>query len=238
MSKLQRTRPNSFALMLAAALLATLVAAFALAPSVADVRAQSRHAPRVLTPTPTPTPEPTPQGESESQPRHASADKSKDALVSFVVMEYDGSLFNLPSTYVNDLAEIFTRELGQPATVSVSTADRGGRQEARKRAKEEPKAYVVLFEVEENASGMGGGGSYSDAYTVKTYTYAPKTGDLKYTDTIYLRPYRQTATVGGIPVPVPTRRVEQYPRQLQLEQASRDAADRLLSRFQIAPPQN
>jgi hypothetical protein len=37
-------------------------------------------------------------------------------------------------------------------------------------------------------------------------------------------------------VPVPTRRVERYPSQNQLEQAARDAADRLLSRFQITPP--
>ena len=74
--------------------------------------------------------------------------------------------------------------------------------------------------------------------TIKTYVYAPKTGDLKYMDTIYQRPYRQMATIGGIPVPVQTRRIEQYPSQLQLEQASRDAADRLLSRFHITPPQN
>ena len=49
---------------------------------------------------------------------------------------------------------------------------------------------------------------------------------------------RVRVALGGIPVPVPSRRIEQYPSQLQLEQASRDAADRLLSRFHVTPPQN
>jgi hypothetical protein len=35
---------------------------------------------------------------------------------------------------------------------------------------------------------------------------------------------------------VPTRRVERYPSQRELEQAARDAADRLLARFQVTPP--
>ena len=58
-------------------------------------------------------------------------------------------------------------------------------------------------------------------------------------DTVYQRPYHDTARVGGIPIPVPTRRIEQYPSQLQLEQAARDAADRLMQRFGvILPPDN
>ena len=53
---------------------------------------------------------------------------------------------------------------------------------------------------------------------------------------MFQRPYRDTATIGGVRVPVPSRRMERYPSQLQLEQAARDSADRLLSRFQITPP--
>ena len=71
---------------------------------------------------------------------------------------------------------------------------------------------------------------------VKTYVYTPKTADLKFTDTVYQRPYHDTARVGGIPIPVPTRRIEQYPSQLQLEQAARDAADRLMQRFGVTLP--
>ena len=140
---------------------------------------------------------------------------------------------------IDDLTENFASRLGQSASVSVTRADSGSRGDARKRAKDESDAYVVLFQVEEDmGAGTGAIGGDARALTIKTYVYAPKTGDLKYTDTIYQRPYRQTATIGGIPVPVPSRRIEQYPSQLQLEQASRDAADRLLSRFHVAPPQN
>ena len=71
---------------------------------------------------------------------------------------------------------------------------------------------------------------------LRTYVYTPKTGDLKYSDTMYQRPYQDSARIGGVRVPVPSRRIERYPSQLQLEQAARDAADRLLSRFQITPP--
>ncbi len=65
--------------------------------------------------------------------------------------------------------------------------------------------------------------------------------DLKFSDVIYQRPYRETATVGGVRIPVPggTRRIERYPSQLQLEQAARDAADSLLMRFGVRlPPDN
>ena len=71
---------------------------------------------------------------------------------------------------------------------------------------------------------------------LRTYVYTPKTADLKYHDTIFQRPYQDSARIGGVRVPVPSRRTERYPSQHQLEQAARDAADRLLSRFQITPP--
>lgn len=71
---------------------------------------------------------------------------------------------------------------------------------------------------------------------IKAYVYEPKTGDLKFVDTTFQRPARETATVGPVRIPVPTRRVERYPSQAQLEQAARDSADHLMSRFHIRPP--
>ncbi|HEX7956277.1 MAG TPA: hypothetical protein VF508_04995, partial [Pyrinomonadaceae bacterium] len=61
---------------------------------------------------------------------------------------------------------------------------------------------------------------------------------LKFTDLVYQRPYNDSARVGGVRIPVPSRRVGRYPSQFELEQAGRDAADRLLSRFQVAAPQD
>jgi len=185
---------------------------------------------------PPPPMEVKPQGESESGPKSES--KKPDALVSFVVMYAEDSALTIVDPLARDgVAKNFLRRLGASAAVSVTDGGRGRRQEARARAKEQEKAYVVLFELDEKAYGSGvGRGGDPRALVVRTYVYTPKAGDLKYTDIVYQRPYRQTARVGGLPIPVPTRTIERYPSQHELEQAARDAADRLLSRFQISPP--
>lgn len=189
---------------------------------------------------PSPVPaESEPQGESESGPPKRDASKKPDAVVSFVVMRGD-EMFTMVDPAARDgVAENFVRRLGQSQTVSVTNAGAGGRGDARTRAKGETTAYVVFFQMEEEGYGAGvGGRTDSRRLVIRTYVYAPKTGDLKFTDTIYQRPYRPTARVGGIPLPVPTRGIERYPSQHELEQAARDAADRLLARFQIRPTDN
>jgi hypothetical protein len=222
----------------AAARLVALLTLLALAACalVAVAWAQSgRKAQKTST---TPTAEAKPQGESESGSKPSTA-KTTDALVSFVVMQYDDVSYGLDPLARDGVMDNFVRRLGQSHAVSVTNAGKGRRQEARARAKEETTAYVVLFQMEEEAASTGGGSMGrvdSRTLILKTYVYTPKTADLKYVDTIYQRPYRQTARIGGIPVPVPTHRIERYPSQLELEQAARDAADRLLSRFQITPP--
>ena len=227
MSKPQHARRG----FVAAARGAAQVALILLAACVAAVGAQSgRHSQKTST---QPLPEATPQGESESKP--AGSSKPSDALVSFVVMEYNGTLYSVSSISTDSLADIFANRLGQPKAISVTRAGRGGRAQARERAKQEKEAYVVLFQIEEEMASPGN--RTESPIVIRTYVYEPKTGALKYVDTVYQRPYRSTATIGGVRVPVPsTRRIEQYPSQLQLEQAARDAADRLMSRFHITPP--
>jgi hypothetical protein len=209
-----------------------LLLALALCASVAWAQS-GRKAQKTST---TPTAEAKPQGESESGGAKPGTTKTPDALVSFVVMQYDDATYGLDPLARDGVADNFIRRLGQSHVVSVTNAGKGRRQDARTRAKEESTAYVVLFQMEEESGNGSMGGVDSRALILRTYVYTPKTGDLKYTDTIYQRPYRQTARIGGVPIPVPTRRIERYPSQLELEQAARDAADRLLSRFQIAPP--
>jgi hypothetical protein len=188
-------------------------------------------------PSPVPS-ESGPQGESESGPKPA-ASKKPDALASFVVMRGDEGILMIDPLARDGVAQVFLRRLGASEAVSVSNAGAGSRGEARTRAKGEATAYVVLFQLEEeNYATTTGGRADSRALVIKTFVYAPKTGDLKFTDTIYQRPYRGTARVGGIPVPVPTRGIERYPSQRELEQAARDAADRLLGRFHITPADN
>ncbi len=148
----------------------------------------------------------------------------------------DNTVFGIDSMTRDGVASAFLRRLGQVTSVEVSDGGKGHRQEARTRAKEEKKAYVVLFQLDEQAGGMSTGNVDSRTLVIRTFVYAPQTGDLKYTDTIYQRPYQDTARVGGVRIPVPSRRVSRYPSQHELEQAARDAADRLLGRFQVTPP--
>jgi hypothetical protein len=181
-----------------------------------------------------------PTGEAPKQGDPAAAkpeSKKPEALASFVVMRYeDASMFSIDPLALDGVASAFVRRLGQSAAVEVSDAGKGRRQEARARAKEEKKAYVVLFQLDEQVGDINTGRADSRTLILRTFVYTPQTGDLKFTDTVYQRPAYDSARVGGVRIPVPTRRVDRYPSQHELEQAARDAADRLLSRFQVTPP--
>jgi hypothetical protein len=185
-------------------------------------------------------PPPPPASDSTKQggPAAAKPEAKRDALVSFVVMRYDDTVFGIDPLARDGVAASFVRRLGQSAAVSVTDVGKGRRQDARARAKEEKTAYVVVFQLDEEVGGMSSTDVDSRTLIIRTYVYTPQTADLKYTDAVYQRPYRDTARVGRVRIPVPTRRVERYPSQQELEQAARDAADRLLSRFQITPPQD
>jgi hypothetical protein len=162
--------------------------------------------------------------------------KKVEPLVTFVVFKDDSISLGYDSLARDGVAAAFLRRLEQAGpTIAIKDGGKGRRQEARERAKKEETAYVVFFQMEE--TGMSDP-TMTDArgIVLRTYVYTPKTADLKYHDTVYQRPYQDSARVGGVRVPVPTRRVERYPSQLQLEQAARDAADRLLSRFHVTPP--
>jgi hypothetical protein len=172
------------------------------------------------------------QGDAAAKPEA----KKPEALVSFVVMRSDDSVFGVDPLARDGVGAAFLRRLGQSATVAVTDGGKGRRQDARTRAKEEKKAYVVLFQLDEQAGNMSVGGTDPRTLVLRTFVYTPQTGDLKFADTIYQRPAYDTARVGGVRIPVPTRRVERYPSQQELEQAARDAADRLLSRFSVTPP--
>lgn len=180
-----------------------------------------------------PTEAPKQGGTPEAKPEA----KKVEAAVSFVVMRSDDAVsFNVDSITRDGMASAFSRRLGQVPSVEVRDGGKGRRQEARARAREETKAYVVLFQLDEQADSVGNGRVDSRTLVIRTFVYSPQTGDLKYSDTVYQRPYQDSARVGGVRIPVPSRRVSRYPSQHELEQAARDAADRLLGRFQVTPP--
>ena len=161
--------------------------------------------------------------------------KKQDALVTFVVVKDDTLSVGYDSLARDGVAAAFVERLRQVGRdVEVKDGGKGRRTEARERAKKEEVAYVVFFQIDE--AGMTGTSTDARGLVLRTYVYTPKTGDLKYSDTLFQRPYQDTARVGGVRVPVPSRRMERYPSQRELEQAARDSADRLLSRFNVTPP--
>jgi hypothetical protein len=217
----------------AAAALVLVVASCAVL--AAGAAAQSGRKRPSQPPQPQPTAEAEPPGESESKPHPAAA----NAAVSFLVMEEDDSAFGTDGVSKREVLESFTARLARAPSVAVTQAGRGSRGEAHKRAKAEETAYVVLLILEEEDLGDPGRRrtrSNSRSLVLRTHVYAPKTGSLKFSDTIYQRAVRSSVGVGGVRLPVPTGTIGRYPSQLELRQAAQDAADRVLSRFQVAPP--
>ena len=216
------------------ALAAALLVALCWAGGAAAQSGRKRSGP------PTPQPAPAePRGESESGPKTSVAKPA--AAVAFAVMEQEDSAFGIDSMTRGDVLESFVARLGRSASVQVSRAGRGSRSDANKLAKADEHAHVVLVALEEDYYGDPGRRrrtrqSEQRSLVIRTYVYAPKTGSLKFSDTIYQRAARSSVGVGGVRLPVPTGTLGRYPSQLELRQAAQDAADRILSRFQIAPP--
>jgi hypothetical protein len=218
-------------------LLLLFAAAACLVALAAPAQSQSgRRKPAPLSPAPTPSPTPEAQGESESA---SGSRKASDAdLLSFTVHRLDGGYSFLDFSVEESVVNAFVQRLTRSKGLSASRGDKLTRKEAQTRAKSGEHAYVVLLDIEEESWG-GGVAGRTDTRTlvVKTYVYEPKTGVLKYVDRTAQRPYRQSATVGGVRLPLPSpRTIERYPNELQLEQAGRDAADRIMQRFSLRLP--
>lgn len=167
--------------------------------------------------------------------------KDVKPLASFVIAEDTGSAFEVDYTARRIVLGAFVARLDQSSVVAVTSGGRMTRKEARDRAKNQTEAFVVLVELEEELDGinMRGGRSRPEdrLLVIKSYVYTPATGDLKFTDRFVARPYDTRASVGGVRVPVPSG--GGYGLEAQFERAGRDAAQRLLSRFEIAlPPEN
>lgn len=225
----------------ASGMLMLLIVAACAWPSAGAAQSGRRQPPPISpVATPTPAPDQSEQGESESIPRGEEKKRDAGFVASFVIFEGDESFVWLDSRMRQDVTEAFMQRLGQSKAVSVSNAGRGARKQARDRAKTEGEAFVVLFQLEDQSLGASGSMGRADerSLVIRTFVFAPRTGDIKYQDTTYQRPYNESATIGGVRIPVPSRRIERYPSELQLRQAAQEAADRLMSRFGIILPPN
>lgn len=228
------TRRRRVSLVLPCALAALAAAGLAVAASAG---AQSgRRAPQPISPVGTPTPTPEPAGESESEGRP----KRAEALgPTFTVYQLDSPFPYIDWTVEGLVMSSFVERLSKSKDLSASLGGRKlTRKDAHEIAKKETVSHVLLVELTEDRMD---GGSVGQADTrrlgLKTYVYAPG-GSLKFVDHTYQRPLQQTTSIGGVrlPLPVPRRRVERFPNELELEQAARDAADRVMLRFNVRLP--
>lgn len=218
--------------------------AFALSAfsSVGDARAQSgRRTPGGAKKTETVPAAPEQQGESESKPRTKS-DQKNAPLVTFIIFESDDAFPDV-DLFSRDLVnDSFMQRFREASSVAATHGGKASRKTARDRAKNEKEAYVVLVQLEEMSAISGQqtiGRPDPRTLVIKTYVYVPGTGDLKFADRVEQRPYRPTATIGGVRVPTGRSRMERFPGQYQLEQAAHDAADRIMSKFNVLlPPRN
>ncbi len=197
---------------------------------------------RTPKPSERPQPSPTPPA-GTTAPGAASTpapgDKKPAALLSLIIFEFDNQFLSLPFNSTNLVLNSFAKRLSESPDVSFKIEGKLDRKGAIKRAKAETESHVVLVQLEEE-SAIGGRESIGQVnpatIAVKVYVYAPVEGTLKMQDRISQRIYRPTTSVGGVRVPLPVPQRGRTPIEDRLEQAGRDAADRLMSKFSIRQP--
>lgn len=185
-------------------------------------------------PSPVPTPAPASPASSETKPKTADA---KTALYTFLVYEESNTGVNIPLNA--DIAAFrgFSERLREASDLSVKQGGRGDRGRARDAAKKETTTYVVLVHVDADGFNTGRTAQTDPSNVVVRYfVYAPETGTLKHQGSVYMRSNNQGRVgIGGIRLP--GRGPFAY--ENMLEQAGRDAADRLMRNFSLRlPPDN
>lgn len=199
-----------------------------------EARGQSgRRSPRNPSPLPSPSP--------SSSPDAASAKPKTDAkpLYTFIVYEDNNLYTGLPMGVASVAYKGFMDRLSQSPEVTAKGAGRGGRARARDDAKRQTEAFVVVMQIEQDeyAPRTQTGGVNASSIVFKYTVFTPQTASVKLQGSVYLRPYQRTARVGGIPLPLPAPTGGTMGYELVLEQAGRDAADRILVGLHIPLPQ-
>jgi len=169
----------------------------------------------------TPAPVPTPAAEA---PLAKPEEKPKPALTLIVGMQHT-NLFDR-SRIGNPSGALLAVENRLDDHTGVKVSHLWGditRSDAIRRAKSEKEAYVVLVEVSMNRMAGASDGEWRLSYWV----FSPVTAKIKTSGTTYPQMYRNR---GGILNP---RRPSIYGDDYQLQEASRDAAERILKAFHL-----
>jgi hypothetical protein len=183
------------------------------------VVAQSGRRVRKSTPTPVEVPEPTP---TPTKP----AEKQKPAYTFIVGMDKYGDFSNIPLYVSSGVLRTFAGRLDDPESVKVEIATRDmGRSDSILRAKSEKEAYVVSLQL--RSDSIGGSGSNSDPYNVEIgyAVFAPITAKQVTSGRTYPGAYRNKGVILSPKSPV-------Y-GDYALNQAAKDAAERILDHFHV-----
>lgn len=152
------------------------------------------------------------------------------------IMMDENFLMNLPGMATHIVYDAFFKRLKESTSLVVSAGGKGDRKLARERAKTEKETHVALIQLDEQMPGRMTSNGQVDLgnLAVKYYVFAPQTATLKTQGSVPMRPYRATGSVGGVRLPLPSGRTTAL--EYILEQAGRDAADRVMAAFHLRPP--
>ncbi|MEW6731073.1 MAG: hypothetical protein AB1489_07040 [Acidobacteriota bacterium] len=202
---------------------------------IGSVEAQSGRRPKrssssnpVSTPTTTPVEEEEPPPSSEPEKQTPKQEAPRFSLIATT----DVQSVSVPSTVYGLIMSGFAGRLKETPIFDTKLEKQMTRKEATDLAKTQTEVFVVWLQFGGDAFN-GGGNSISD-YSVDYFVFQPGTAKLKSQGRVYLRPYSPNVNVGSVPVQVPLPLPPangRSPLQYSLEQAGREAGDRVISAF-------
>jgi len=168
----------------------------------------------VVPPVPEPEPTPTPAKQS-SQP----------TLKFILGLDQVDSFSNVSLNAVSGVKRSCAQRLGEPEWIKVDATQRTmTRSDAIKLAKAEKDSYVVWVQIREDTMGGRQSGTANSFYIEYT-VFAPVTGKVHTSGSTYPRSRNRNVILD--------RRTSNIEGDYYLNQAARDAADRILAKFSV-----
>lgn len=194
---------------------------FILALSFMGQAQSGRRSPKPISP-PTPTPAP-PEPEQPTAPREKPAVKRQTLIVG---MNDELGAVYIPAYMSDEVWRGFIERFKDYSSIMLSTEKRLSRKQAIDRAKKQTESFVVLLQLGADEMSATLGGVSVDDMVVSYYIFTPGTAKIKDQGRVYLRSSRSV-----LGTRLPTGRAV-----VQLREAGRETAGRVLSAIDIAPP--
>ena len=209
---------------LAVALLGCALVACAFAGASLAQSGRRNAPPRAEAPVPTPTPEP---------PR---IKPTPPPPIKILFTSSAPATMHLSSVDTSIVADTFLQRLHASNALEVKSADRMGRDAARKRAKEETERFVVWLELQTNGMDVDSIGVMrpnAEDLHIQYIIYEPGTGKAKENGNVYLRPVRSLPGGVGVPACYPNR---YYGLDGALMAGALETAERIFDTFSVPSP--